>query len=869
LAIATTELVLPLHGLSRIDQDRVGGKAAHLGALLNAGFPVPPGFCVTTAAFRLFATEGGLTATALAGLESADIADRDRTAEHVRGVLHAAPLPEVVAAAIQTAWHDRWSAHPDTPLAVRSSATAEDLPDASFAGQQETVLGVRGIAAVLDAVRTCWISLFAARAVSYRATRAAGAASPAMAVIVQELVPADAAGVLFTADPVRRDRERMIVEATRGLGAALVAGQVRPQRWVLRRADLQVLTYESAADGPPSLDDEQLRMLGRLGVQVESHFAAPQDIEWALANGRFHLLQARPITTYLDAPTLAAESAEPTIWSNANVGELLPDVATPMTWSVLQLSIAALFGPVLSRIGLDLRRDQWIGLVAGRVYANVTVFERVLGGLPGFAGMNLDQAFGGHQGATPAVHRHRAARRTWPARLRMLLRAPRILTWFACHALPFRARRIAAAFTAQARDLATRDVTQQTDAELAAVDTLVRSRTFGLAAEALPHAALAMGLTTLLFRVTRRWRGDESGAIANRLLSQTGGMASAEAALALWKLTELVRADVDVAGLVQSDMPYAMLRERLPSTPGGPAFLAAWDDWSRMHGHHTSGELDVARPRWSECPDYVLGLLRSYLAAPPEARPEHWQQRRQVERAELLGDCRRRLGPLRRTVFDWLVRTAPAGLALRENFKSEAIRVLAVARQRLVELGRRLAQRGVLASSDDVFFLQLEELVPLVLSSAPADLQQRIARRRADYVYFQQLTPPPVIVGEFDPRQAASAAPTGERPRLLRGLPVSAGVAVGPARVIVTPGRGDELQAGEVLVAPFTDPGWTPYFLTAAGVVMDMGGQLSHGSIVAREYGLPAVVNVGCGTRAIRTGQLVRVDGDHGTVTLL
>ncbi len=867
----TVDLVLPLHGLTRAAHACVGSKAANLGALLHAGLPVPPGLCVTTAAYHLFLSASGLTPADLNALGSVDAVARAGAVDRVRTALAATRMPAVVVAAISAAWQTHWAGRPDTPLAVRSSATAEDLPRASFAGQQDTLLDVRGLDAVLQAVRACWLSLFTPRAVSYRATHGGGGASPAMAVIVQELVPAEAAGVLFTADPARRDRRRIIIEATAGLGAALVAGQVTPHRWTLQRPSLRTLARECAPAVPPCLRDGQVQALARLALRAEACFAGPQDIEWALAGGTFHLLQARPITTPVDAPPRERSTAEPTIWTNANVGELLPDVATPMTWSVLRLSVDALFGSLLRRFGLDLQREPWIDLVAGRVYANVSVFERALGGLPGFTRISLDHAFGGHQGTTPAVWRQRRARRAWRPRLRVLVGMPRVLGWFVCYALPHRARRAAAAFAAQARALAEQDVARQSDAELAGVHTLIASATFRLATRVLPHAAIAMSLTTLLFRCTRRWLGDDSGAVANRLLSQTGGMASAAAARALWQVAEAARADAQVTALICSGAPYAQICSQLVAAPGGTAFLAAWEQWSRQHGHHTSGELDVARPRWSESPDYVLGLLRTYLATPPDASPVRQQARRQAERATLLAECRRQLGPLRRAVFDRLVRWAPAGLVLREDFKSDAIRVIAVVRRALVELGRRLAQRGVLTSPDDVFFLLVEELEPLVRNGPPADLRARLTRRRAEFAYFQQLTPPPVIVGDFDPAQAAPppAAPSGDFPRVLRGLPVSAGVATGPARVILAPGRGDEMQPGEVLIAPCTDPGWAPYFLTAAGIVVDMGGLLSHGSIVAREYGLPAVVNVGPATRLIRTGQLVRVDGDHGTVTLL
>ena len=355
-------------------------------------------------------------------------------------------------------------------------------------------------------------------------------------------------------------------------------------------------------------------------------------------------------------------------------------------------------------------------------------------------------------------------------------------------------------------------------------------------------------------------------------------MDTAEAALDLWRLAAEARELPDIAAILTASACFAAAHTRLARTEPGRQFLARWDGYMFRHGHHTRGEVDVYNPRWSERPDYVLDLLRGYLVGMGTVDALALREQRRAERTTLVTDCRRRLGhPLLRLAFDFVICKAQRGLALRENFKSEAVRAIAVARRVLLELGQRLARRGVLRDPDDVFFLDLAELEPVQAGRATFDVAATIATRRAEHARNRQLTPPPVIIGRFNPDRATSvlpptAIPGGSRsgpPSELRGLAVSPGLVTGRARVILRSDGEERVLPGEILVAPFTDPGWTPYFLTAAAVVMDMGGMLSHGSIVAREYGLPAVVNVGPATQLISTGQWLEVDGNRGVVRLL
>jgi pyruvate,water dikinase len=287
------------------------------------------------------------------------------------------------------------------------------------------------------------------------------------------------------------------------------------------------------------------------------------------------------------------------------------------------------------------------------------------------------------------------------------------------------------------------------------------------------------------------------------------------------------------------------------------------------HGQHCHSELEFFSPRWAEQPDYLLGLLRGYIRSLDQVNPLERQQQLARDREQLTEQCRRRLrNPIKRWIFNWSLRHTQKLTRCRENMKNEAVRLFAGYRRIFLELGRRLQKEGILADREDIFFLEVAEVEPVVQGRANFDVRQRIAQRRAEYEWNKAQTPPAVVVGRYDPHKHV-AVKIDANTKVLKGITVSPGIAAGKARVITHPDDGQHVEPGEILVAPVTNPAWTPYFLPAAGVVMDMGGVLSHGAIIAREYGLPAVVNVGPASKIIQTGQTIRVDGDHGSVTIL
>jgi pyruvate,water dikinase len=841
----------------------VGGKALNLGKMIAAGLPVPRGFCVTTAAFDRFLvscprrTELSKLLAQCSGDEVGRIAELSR---EIRSCLAEAHVPEVVKNVVLSAWRElggEWS------FAVRSSATVEDAAGMSFAGQFESILNVHGADALLDAIKTCWLSLFSERALVYLARQRVPAEKVRMAVLVQEMVEADHAGVVFTADPLTGATDRFIVECVSGLGEGLVQGTVQPGRMVVEKRTGRVL----ASPENEMLSSATLARLCDLARQSERLFGSPQDIEWAQREGGVFLLQSRPITTKVPARTWEDRQ----VWTNVNTGEVMPDVMTPMTWSMMQ-SLLGVVGSLFRLVGADIRRVSLVGdLVAGRLYFNantgvaaVKPFSFLLKGISDFArtlGGDLVEAYHHTPLTIPPEDLPDLGFR-WP---KYILSWPRIFYDLTTHLSRRRGWAWLARFKKQTDELDRLD--------LGAISTPELTRLCGQYIREIFKDADLLYLATqgaalpVFQKACRDWLGEPD--LTLRLFAALGGLPVAEAGLDLWRLAALAHAESDTETAVLSEDNWPDLRARLCGAEHGRKFLAAWDVFMTEHGHHCRGELELFNARWCETPDYILGLVRGYLRSMGQSDPLENQRRLAEERERLTVQCRARLkNPIKRWIFSHSLRRAQELTVFREHLKNLGVRRFAFVRRVLLVLGQRLHEQGSLSCRDDIFFLDVSELEPVAMGNASFDWSERIELRRREYEKNLKLNPPRVVNGRFDPKAPGWPVANADA-KLLEGIPVSPGVVTGPARVILRTDDHEQVLPGEILIAPFTDPAWSPYFITAAGVVMEQGGILSHGSIVAREYGLPAVTNVLSATRVIRTGDLVQVDGNRGCVSVL
>lgn len=880
--------VVPLDAAQNISRTAIGPKAMSLVRMSQVGLPVPPGFCVLGAAFREHLEDNDLITrieSTVDGVGTAAPAARRSLLADVRQSIIEAPLADVLRKEIE----GHYRALRADCVAVRSSATVEDLPGYSFAGQYDTYLGLADLAGCLEAIKKCWASLWTERAYDYRERNVFDHLSADMAVIVQELVPAEASGVLFTADPVTGRSDRLIIEACFGMGEALVSGKVTPDRFLLSKRDLRVLsrsvsekaiqsilddtggvreqTVDPDRANTPCINETIARRLGALAKKAGAAFGSPQDMEWAVKGAEIFFLQSRPITTLPSAKSWEDQQ----VWTNANTGEVLPGVVTPMSWAMANRLVMALFNSIFGWIGLDFGDNPLLGQVAGRAYFNLNSLVGAVSRFPGLRKMDMTQVLGGEQGDMRDLGQLEIPEEAIPdlhfSLARMIFKMPGFIFRVLTHS-PKKGERFITKTRRRVDELQGIDLHSLSEDELVThlryvIDDLLAN------VEATAFAVLGMFYFTSLDKSCRKWLGDSEGTFANRLLAGMGGMDSAEAGLDLWRLTAKAHESAAIEEVILSGDGWETARRKIAEAPGGREFLSSWDEFIARHGHHTRGELELFNARWAESPDYILDMVRGYLSCFGVTDPVENHRRRAEERDELAQQCRQQLrNPIKRMIFNFYLERAQRGSVLRENIKSVAVRYWAAVRFILLELGERLVARRLLESRDDVFFLSLEEIDPVRRGEAGFKVREIIAARRAEHEKNLAITPPKVVVGRFDPDNFIPDA-IDETAELLAGLAVSPGVVTGPARVILTVSTDEQVLPGEILVAPFTDPGWTPYFLPAAAIVMDQGGLLSHGSIVAREYGIPAVVNVGPATRIIQTGQTIQVDGNNGVVRIL
>ncbi len=850
-----------------------GGKAARLAIARARGFPVPDGFAVTTSAFRAWLSAPGLEAALAARLPALAGAGLPRVAEIAReleAVSAAAPFPPDVASAVREALR-RLGA---PPVAVRSSAPDEDGEARSLAGHFDTFLDVRGEDDVLDRVRRCFASCFTERALAHRARHGDGR-PPAMAVLVQRLVAAEVAGILFTREPgPATDPDRMVVEVGAGLGHDVAAGLVTPARYAIDRRTSAASRL--AGDGRVELGAPLAALLADLGARVEASFGGPQDIEWAAESGRLWLLQTRPITGAAPGPGPGPAEAGRDLWTAANAQEALERPVTPLTFSY--------FGPLIERgrrrlaraLGVDDPPGEYLRLFDGHVYFNVRYFREFLARVPGIPPNLADELiFGQEPGRGLAFPRPRPSLRLLGVAatvVRTGLTAARRLDLFIA---AFR-RRVAEMQTVQVKLLEDRFVLTHLARVTRLVERALNAHVLGTAVAGTAHLVLVHALEALGVG-----RGEN---VADELVAAASGMETARSNDALYALAETAGRLPAVRALLLEAPPDDAVA-RLSRVEGGAEFRQALDRFLAEFGHRAAEEAELAAPRWREDPSFILGTIRRALeagverspaAAEAAARTRKAAIARRVERELARRSTLERVVPLRRLAFRALARLAERHAPYRENLRFHALAALQLVREGYLELGRRLAHRQALPGAPDVFYLDVSEVRrALELGRGHADLAALAplaARRQAELAEAARRRPPRFLGPDGlpvagPPRPAAVSEDLARHP-YLEGVPVSGGLVTGPVRKIDRLEDAHRLRPGEILLARAATPSWTPYFFFARGVILDLGGLLSHSAVIAREYGIPCVVGVKTATEVLRDGDVVTVDAHRGRVYL-
>ncbi|KRE30951.1 PEP/pyruvate-binding domain-containing protein [Agromyces sp. Soil535] len=855
-------LVLDLAQLTADHIGAVGGKAANLGELIRAGFDVPAGFCVTTEAYRR-----AVRGTTVEAGTSTD-------APAARAAVLGARFPESVAAAVRDAYA-RLETGADGPVAVRSSATAEDLPGASFAGQQDTYLNVAGIDDVLDAVHRCWASLWTDRAVAYRAAQGIDGSGLALAVVVQRMVDAESAGVLFTADPVTGRRHQAVLDAACGLGDAVVSGAVDPDHFVVDTGTGRILDRRPggpADERAASLTDTQVRALASLGDRVESAFGSPQDIEWAVdADGHAWLTQSRPITTLYPVPVRSAPlpADDTRVYFCISLAQGLHRPITPMGIAAIRVIGSGFLDLIGRRPERIIDGPGGFAVSGDRIFLDATpivrssvgreIFPRALDVMETRSAVVLRGLFADRRFSVLPGSRRRFA---GPAlRLAARVRLPFLVgqALVSPAAAQRRVRRLAD--EVRAGDVpAGGDIPTRVDA---VVDLLFR--TMPLAPRSLPGAVVGFAMLGLAGRLLR---GSTRSGDLQTVLRSAPDNVTTEMNLELWRVAVRARDDADSASALGTQTARDLADGYRAGTL--PAVLQlGMTEFLDRYGHRAVAEIDLGTPRWSEDPAHLFGVLSGYLRLDPHAEtPErHFTDgaRDATTMVRTLVRRARRRGLLRAVAVRFCLRRARALVGMREMPKFLIITAMSRARAAMLQIGGQLADSGRIAEPEDVFFLDFDETKR---AAAGDDLRTTVSERRDRYdAELRRRHVPRLLLSDGTELEAVGSGSAATQEGALRGTPASAGTVTAPARVVLDP-VGARLEPGEILVAPSTDPGWTPLFLTAGGLVMEMGGANSHGAVVAREYGIPAVVGVPRATEAITTGAEVTVDGASGVVTL-
>lgn len=857
-------------GLDEIDQTQValvGGKGAHLGELMRVGgIRVPAGFCVTTQAFQRFLAGAQSIDEQLARLSQAKPDDREalRTlSADIRRILEATKIPDDVAGAITRALAQLGE---QAAYAVRSSATAEDLPTASFAGQQDTYLNVVGLDAILEHVRRCWASLFTERAVVYRLRSGFDQRKVTMAVVVQQMIFPEAAGILFTADPVTGNRKLASIDASFGLGEALVSGLVNPDVYKVRGdavvaktiATKQLALTASKAGGTQqqaleplrqkqaSLTDEQAVRLARLGRRIEAHFGCPQDIEWCAVDDDFHVVQSRPITTLFPVP--AAHDGENHVYVSVGHQQMMTDAMKPLGLSVWQLTTARSMAEAGGRLFVDVTRP----LASPASRANLLdtlgksdpLIRDALQTLVDRGDFIPELPDEGPAWAPPGATA--TPLETDPAIPAELI------------------ARSEASIAALKRDIATKSGPALFDFILADFQEL---RRVSFEPRSLQVIVAAMQATWWLNEQLEAWLGEKNA--ADTLTQSVPHNVTSEMGLSLLAVADVIRPHPEVVAFLEQVEDDTFL-DALPGLAGGREARDAIQAYLDEYGMRCGGEIDITRPRWSERPvtlvPAILGNIKNFAPGAGARRFEQGRkeaenkEREVLERLRALADGDRKAEETKRMIDR--VRTF---MGYREYPKYGMVSRYFVYKRALLNEAERLVQSHVLSEKEDIFYLRFQELHDVVRTHQVDE--QLIRQRKESFRSYEALTPPRVLTSDGEAvagRYRRDHLPSGA----LVGLPVSAGTVEGRARVILNMAEAN-LEPGDILVTAFTDPSWTPLFVAIQGLVTEVGGLMTHGAVIAREYGLPAVVGVEQATRRIRDGQRIRVHGTDGYVEIL
>ncbi|MFE4571038.1 phosphoenolpyruvate synthase [Paenibacillus chitinolyticus] len=863
-----SSLVLGFQEMEKTQLSLVGGKGLNLGELSKMeGIQVPEGFCVTTAGYRKAIEQNETYQALLNRLTLLKADDRDQIGEisgKIRQLIRGAEIPSDVVTAV-THYLSRFGE--EHAYAVRSSATAEDLPHASFAGQQDTYLNIIGVDAILQHISKCWASLFTDRAVIYRMQNGFDHSQVYLSVIVQRMVFPQASGILFTADPITSNRKRLSIDAGFGLGEALVSGlvsadcyQVQEGEVVNKRIATQKLAIYGRKEGgtetvqldpdqqkAQTLTEQQILQLARIGRQIEAYFGCPQDIEWCLAHDTFYMVQSRPITTLYPIPE--ANDQENHVYLSVGHQQMMTDPIKPLGLSFYLFITPAPMRKAGGRLFVDVAPMLAAPVARETLLNNLSSDPLIIGAIKTIIERDFIKLLPNDQ-TVPSPGKSNTDMRA------PIENDPTIVSELI--------KRSQASIEELKQNIQTKSGSDLCDFILDDIQQL-KKILFDPQSTAVFMAAI--NASSWINENMKEWLGEKNA--ADTLSQSVPGNITSEMGLALMDVADVIRPYPEVIDYLQHAKEDNFLEE-LVKFDGGRETRDAIYDYLGKYGMRCTGEIDITRTRWSEKPitlvPLILGNIKNFE---PNAGKRKFEQGRRealekeqelLERLKQLPDGEQKAQETKRMID--LIRNF---IGYREYPKYGYISRYFVYKQALLKEAERLVQAGVIHDKEDIYYLTFEELHEVVRTKKLDD--SIIGKRKDEYTFYEKLTPPRVITSDGE-------IITGEYKRenlpaeAILGLPVSSGVIEGRARVILNMENAN-LEDGDILVTSFTDPGWTPLFVSIKGLVTEVGGLMTHGAVIAREYGLPAVVGVENATKLIKDGQRIRVHGTEGYIEIL
>ena len=875
---------------------------------MEAGFPVPAGFCVLARAYESFLSDAGLEQRIGDLIDTVDFDDLETVeneAGRIRELVLSTPIPDPIQREIVSAYSRLISNAGESYLvAVRSSVGTKDLSSTSFPGQMDTYHNVRGEAELVNKVKECWASVFSYPAMVNRHIRGLHCSDVFIAPLVQLMIAAESAGVIFTMNPLNNRSDQMVINSCFGLGEGVVSGELDCDHFVVDRDSLEILekktgkkSYKIVLDSRkgrgshrvplsedegrrPSLSSGRISELVRAAQRVEERYDSPQDIEWAFRGGELFILQSRRITA---SGAVDVENGTPGEWVSefdstvdpdypeytlANISEVMPGVLTPIS---ITSGMAYLdYGFVKTNQGFGLMKGvnprseyTFLGVFYGRAHLNVTVLRAITSKLPGATTQEFERM-------TPEEEEAHSPEkfRLTPGSLLTLVGAVFGLLYKVITA-PRGARAAKKDLDIRIAEFRQHDFEKMPYGEF--LELMRESQ--GHSKRIFPLHITASQLAVVYFdslrKATKRWLGDTEGILASRLVTGLHNLESAMPSTHIWDLSRIVKDTGELDDIFRTNQPEAIL-EVLQASQSPPAreFLASLRSFLDKFGYRSVFEAEMMLPNWNDDPSYVFAMIRNYLDTDADSSPHILARRQESDRKKALAEAMGGLSGPRRLLLRYLTRQAQKYIGLREYMKAVLTTGIAEVKKETNTLSRRFTADGFISEPSDIFFLTKDEVEAIMEGGCDGiSLESTVARRRREHERNQTVVLPEYSNGRPRPLSEKELE-LQEDFEVLRGLAVSPGKVTGKARVITDPRSNAMIKPGEILVAPVTDAAWTPLFVTAGAIVVDVGGPLSHGSIVAREYGIPGVLSVGVATRLIETGQVITVDGDHGRVYL-